>query len=163
LIGGDLKRKCGPFGTEKFLAPRKTLSHLCPPPADIATENFRNRVRLIVAGSIVDNYASTASRIVVPKVSIKTPHLDDTEIIEFDISKMTVPDMPEKHVLAKIVVWGLTKCARASDSTTAVVEPITSDAPIRGIGYIIHCYSSISQGKIKSVSTLRLNAIEQMH
>jgi hypothetical protein len=148
LIGGDLKRKCGPFGTEKFRTPRKTLSDLGPPPADIATENFRNRVRLSVAGSIVDNHASTASRIVVPKVSIKTPHLDDTEIIEFDISKMAFPDVPEKNMLTVIVVWGLTKCARASDGTTAVVEPITSDAPIRGIGLIVHCYSSISLGQI---------------
>jgi hypothetical protein len=89
-------------------------------------------------------HASTACRIVVPKVSIKTPHLDDTEIIEFDISKMTFPDVPEKNVLAKIIVWRLTKCARASDSTTAVVEPVTSDAPIRGVGLIVHCYFSIS-------------------
>jgi hypothetical protein len=66
-------------------------------------------------------------------------------------------------MLTVIVVRGLTERAGTGDSATTVVEPITSDAPTRGIGHIIHCYSSISQGKIKSVSTLRLNAIEQMH
>ena len=48
---------------------------------------------------------------------------------------MTFPDMPEKQVLATIVVWSLSKCAGTGDSATAIVEPITSDAPIRSIGH----------------------------
>jgi hypothetical protein len=133
LIGGDRKCHLGPFGTEKFLAPRNALSELFRPPADIAAENFRNCVRLKVVGSIVDNNAGTTACIVVPKVSVKVSYLCNTEIIEFDVSKMTFPDVIEKNVLAKIVVWGLAKCAGASDSATAVIEPFTSEAPIRGI------------------------------
>jgi hypothetical protein len=130
LIGGDLKRECGPFGTEKFLALRKTLSERFRPPANIATENFGNRIRLSVAGSIVDNHASTASRLVVPKVSLKTSYPCNTEIIEFDVSKMTFPDVPEKNVLAKIVVRGLAERAWTRDGATAIVEPITGDVPV---------------------------------
>jgi hypothetical protein len=133
LIGGDLKCHLGSFGTENFQAPRNALSELFRPPADIAAENFRNCVRLNVVGPIVDNNAGTNACIVVPKVSVKTSYLYNTEIIEFDASKMTFPDVIEKNVFAKIIVWGLTERAGTGDSATAVVEPITGDAPIRGI------------------------------
>jgi hypothetical protein len=91
------------------------------------------RVRLGVAGSIVDNSASTAPRIVVPKVSLKTSDLRNTKIVEFDVTKMTFPDVPEKNVFAQIVVRGLSEGAGAGDRAAAVVEPITGDAPTRGI------------------------------
>jgi hypothetical protein len=63
--------------------------------------------------------------------SFKTPHLDDTETIEFDFTKMTFPNVPKKHVLAKIIVRGLSKGTGTGDSAAAVVEPVTGDTPIR--------------------------------
>ena len=77
---------------------------------------------------------------------------------------MTFPDVPEKNEFAKIVVRGLSKCAGTGDRATAIVEPVTGDAPIRGIGLIGHCCLSIGQGQeIQSVFNPGLSAIEQMH
>ena len=108
------------------------LSELRPPAADVSTENIRNRPRLNVTSSVVDDYASAPQRIVGPKVSLKISYYGYAEIIEFNVIEMTFPDMPEKNELTKIVIWGLTKCARASDSATAVVKPISSDMPALG-------------------------------
>jgi hypothetical protein len=46
---------------------------------------------------------------------------------------MTFLDVPEKNVLAEVVVRGLTEGAGTRNSTTAVVKPVASDVPIRGI------------------------------
>jgi hypothetical protein len=130
LFGGNLERKLGSFGTKKFLAARMMLSELRPPAANFATENIRNCPRLSVARSIVDNYASTGQRLVGPKVSLKVSYYGYTEIIEFDVIEMTFPDMPEKNVFAKVVIWGLCERAGTGNRAAAVVEPITLDAPI---------------------------------
>jgi hypothetical protein len=42
---------------------------------------------------------------------------------------MTFPDVPEKNVLAKIVVRGLTERAGTRNGTAAVVKPITGNVP----------------------------------
>jgi hypothetical protein len=130
LFGGNLERKLGPFGTKKFLAPRMMLSELRPPAADVATENIRNRPRLSVARSVVDNYASAPQRIVGPKVSLKISYYGYAEIIEFNVIEMTFPDMPEKNELTKVVVRGLSERAGTGNRAAAVVEPITLDVPI---------------------------------
>ena len=43
---------------------------------------------------------------------------------------MTTSNVPEQDRLADAVVWGLGKGARASDSTAAIIEPVSYDVPV---------------------------------
>ncbi len=135
LAGSDFKSYRGPFDAEVFVATRKYRSYLFRPSAYAATVDFRNRVRLDVAGPVVDKSAGTASRIVVPNVSLKTSDQYNTEIVEFDLSKMTFLNVPKKNVLAVVVVRRLAERARTGNGAAAVVEPIASDVPIRHVGH----------------------------
>src|SRR5215468_10219440 len=48
---------------------------------------------------------------------------------------MTGPDVPEKDRLAEAVIWGLREGAGASDSATAIVEPVSRDMPVGNLSH----------------------------
>jgi hypothetical protein len=48
---------------------------------------------------------------------------------------MTGTDVPEEDRLAEAVVRGLREGARASDSTAAIVEPVTRDVPVGNLSH----------------------------
>jgi hypothetical protein len=73
----------------------------------------------------------TATCFEVPQVTLKSSYPCNAKVIEFNVSKMTFPDVPEKNELANIVVWGLAKSAGTRYRAATVVEPITSETPIR--------------------------------
>ena len=83
--------------------------------------------------------AGTASPLIIPNVPLETSYQHNREVIEFDIAEMTLPDVPEKDVLAEVLVRGLTEGAGTGNGTTAVVKPVASDAPLWSVGHGAFC------------------------
>ncbi len=111
----------------------KTSTEIFRPTADPAIEYLQKRFHLNIVGSIVNNMTGTTARVELPQVTLETSDPRNTEVIEFNVAKMTFPDVPEKNELTNVVVWSLAKCAGARHCATAIVKPIASETPIRVI------------------------------
>ena len=85
---------------------------------------------MTLVGAVIDEDARGAFGLSRPQIAFPFPHSDEAQIVEIDITVVTTSDVPEQNRLADAVVRGLGGGAGAGDSTTAIIEPVSSDLPI---------------------------------
>lgn len=58
---------------------------------------------------------------------------EQIQVIQLDLAKMTLPNMPRQHALAGVVRWGLGELTGAGDIAAANVEPVAGETPLRDL------------------------------
>ena len=103
--------------------------------ADLTTEDPGQHFGLAVVGALVDKDAGGSLGLARPQVALPSPDQDEARIVKTDVAVVALPDMPKQHRLADTVIRGLREGARACDGATAIVEPVSGDAPPWNLGH----------------------------
>jgi hypothetical protein len=101
------------------------------PPAGFTDKDPLQGLALLPVGFFIDKEAHRDRRVPSPYVALKGRKGEQIQIVQLDIAKMTLPDMPCQHALAGVIRWGLGELTGAGDVTTADVEPVAGQTPLR--------------------------------
>ena len=101
------------------------------PPAGLTGEYPLQGVALLPVGTFINEEAHRDRSVASPYVALKGSKGEQIQIIQLDLAKMTVPNMPRQHALAGVVRRGLGELTGAGDIAAANVEPVAGETPLR--------------------------------
>jgi hypothetical protein len=124
----DFKGDGDEFDPPKFSDKSRKLGR---PPAGFTGENPLQGLALLPVGCFIDEEAHCDRGLASPDVALKSSESDQVQIVEPDLAKITLSDMPCQHALAGVVRRGLGKLTGAGDIAAADIEPVASETPFR--------------------------------
>jgi hypothetical protein len=101
----------------------------------LAAENPGQHLCLAVVSTFIDEDPTGSFGFACPEIAFPPSHPNEAQTIEIDLAIVAMRDVPEQDRFAEAVIGGLRERAGARYGATAIVEPVTRDAPSGRIGH----------------------------